>query len=485
MPHVVVVGGGIAGAATAWYLRQAAREDLPELLVTVVEGGSRVGGKLRSADLAGTTVDTGAEAILNRRPEGVDLARAVGLGDLIRHPATTAANLWSRGALRPIPAGTVMGIPGDLAALELSGVLSTSGLARVAQEPDIPGAPTEGDVAVGAYAAARLGREAVDRLVEPLLGGVYAGRADQLSLQATVPALVPYLREDPSLVRAAARAKAAAPNSDAPVFAGLDGGVAALVPKTLAASGARVRTDAMVRELRRLAGSDRPEAPLWQLVVGPTARPEIVDANGVVLACPARPASRLLADVAPAAARELGAIEYASTATVALAFPAGAVRGTPADPASGSGSGFLVPPTEPTVIKAATFASAKWPWLVERAPDLVVVRCSVGRIGEEADLHRDDDELVAAAVADLRAATGISAAPVDALVARWGGGLPQYAVGHRERVGRIRADVAAHPGLALAGAAYDGIGIPACVAGARAAATQVLDTMRCPGRMTA
>ena len=490
MPHVVVVGGGIAGAATAWYLSRAAQTDDDgnglagtgldhnRLDVTVLEGSSRLGGKLQSVELAGATVDTGAEAILNRRPEGVELAREVGLGSLIRHPAATTASLWSRDTLRQIPAGTVMGIPGDLAALELSGVLSASGLTRAAQEPEQAGDPLDDDVAVGAYARARFGPEVVDRLIEPLLGGVYAGRADLLSLRATIPALVPFLREHPSLVRAVARAKAAAPASGAPVFAGLDGGVAQLVPATLAASGARVRTNATVRELRHaVRGSG------WELVVGPTARPELVDADAVVLACPARPAGRLLATVAPTAARELAGLEYASMATVALAFPARAVAGSRSY--LGPGSGFLVPPTEPRLIKAATFSSAKWPWLTERAQGLVIVRCSIGRLGEVGELQRDDADLVGGAVADLRAATGISEEPVEAHVARWGGGLPQYVVGHQERVARIRTDVARHPGLAVAGAAYDGIGIPACIAGARTAATHVLASVRRPGRMTA
>ncbi len=486
MPHVVVIGGGVAGAAAAWYLRQGGGDALD---ITVLEGSPRLGGKLRTVELAGASVDAGAEAILNRRPEGVELARAVGLGDRIRHPQTTSASLWSRHSLRPVPAGTVMGVPADLDALAESGLLSAEGLERVRREPEIPGPTLDGDTAIGAYAAQRLGQELVDRLIEPLLGGVYAGHADQLSLRATVPALVPYLREDPSLLRAAARAKAAAPASQVPVFAGIDGGVGSLVPAVMAASGARVLTNSMVRELRRTStgtgtgtGTDIGTGPRWQLVVGPTRDPVLVEADAVVVACPARPASRLLVDVAPSAARELAGIEYASMATLAFAFPVDAIG---EGPVSLPGSGFLVPPLERRLIKAATFSSAKWGWLAERAPDVVVVRCSVGRLGEVADLQLDDSDLTSGALADLRAATGIEAPPVDVHVERWGGGLPQYAVDHQSRVERIRADVARLPGLAVAGAAYDGIGIPACVASARAAATQVLAAPAGPGRMTA
>ncbi|MGH3489119.1 MAG: protoporphyrinogen oxidase [Actinopolymorphaceae bacterium] len=468
--HVVVVGGGVTGVAAAWFLRQVGG---PDLAVTVLESSPRLGGKLHTVELAGVRVDTGAEAILNRRPEGVDLVRAVGLGERLRYAATTAASLWSRAALRPIPAGTVLGVPGDLAALRASGLLSAEGMARVEAEPDLPGAPLTDDVAIGAYAAERMGQEAVDRLVEPLLGGVYAGRSDQLSLQATVPALVPHLREDPSLLRAAAGAKAATPASDSPVFAGLAGGVGGLVPAVAGASGASIRTDATVRELRPTPGGG------WRLVVGPTRAPELVDADAVLLACPARPASRLLADVAPVAAGELAGIEYASMATIALAFPSSAV------PHTLPGSGFLVPPVEGRLIKAATFSSAKWSWMAEDAPDVVIIRCSVGRLGDVTELQRDDAALVAGAAADLRELVGVGRQPIDAHVARWGGGLPQYAVGHRARVARIRVAVGEHPGLAVAGAAYEGVGIPACVASARSAVTQLLGAADAAGTMTA
>ncbi|GAA2758161.1 protoporphyrinogen oxidase [Actinopolymorpha rutila] len=471
MREIVIVGGGIAGAAAAWFLHQAGRTDLT---VTILEGSPRIGGKLATAELAGIPVDTGAEAMLNRRPEAVDLARAVGLGDALRHPATTSASVWTRGGLRPLPAGTVMGIPADESAVADGGILGPDSIARIGAEPDEPGPPLSGDVAIGKYVERRLGREIVDLLLEPLLGGVYAGHADELSLEATVPQLAAQLRSDPSLVRAAARAKAAAPTSDAPVFAGLDGGVGRLVPAVAEASGAVVRTDTTVRALARNATG-------WELLTGPTRAPATVRADAVVLACPARPASRLLETVAPGAAADLAEIEYASMATIALAYP---VQQDSAVPADLAGSGFLVPPVERRSIKAATYSSRKWGWLAERAPGLLIVRASIGRHREEADLQRSDEELVAAARDDLAAATGIAGEPVDTLVQRWGGALPQYAVGHRARVERIRAGVAAQPGLAVAGAAYDGLGIPACVASARSAATQVLAALPAAGTMT-
>lgn len=458
MPHVIVIGAGIAGAATAWFLRSSGAD------VTVLDGAERVGGKLHTVELEGIPVDTGAEAMLNRRPEAVALAREVGLGDQLTHPATTTANLWIGNALKPIPAGTIMGIPGDLAALASSDVLTPDGLARV--EAEQPGELTE-DVAVGPFVAERLGRELVDRVVEPLLGGVYAGHADRLSLEATVPQIYALARRDPSLLHAVAQAKAAAPASDLPVFAGLDGGVGQLVPAVL--SGTNVRLGTFVRELRRAETG-------WRLVVGSRHAPEELTADAVVLACPATPAGRLLADIAPVASAELARIEYASMATIALLYRRSDFR------ADVEGSGFLVPPREGRLIKAATFSSAKWGWLSDRSGDAVVVRTSVGRLGEEADLQRTNEELATGAAADLSKAIGLGE-PIAWHVARWGGGLPQYGVGHKAAVERIRAAVAAQPGLAVAGAAYDGVGIPACIATAKAAADQVLASVGQPERM--
>ncbi|WP_460527516.1 protoporphyrinogen oxidase [Flindersiella endophytica] len=458
--NVVVVGGGVSGLATAWFLRQQA----PELDVTVLEGSDRLGGKLRTVELDGLDVDTGAEAMLNRRPEAVQLARDLGLADRLRFPVTTTAGLWTRGRVRPIPGGTLMGIPGDLDAVAETGVVSDAGLARAAEDRTAPATPFDGDIAIGTYVAERLGQEVVDQLVEPLLGGVYAGHATELSFQATVPQLAARVHTEPSLLRAAEQAKAATPASDAPVFAGLDGGVGSLIPALEAACGAKIRRNAMVRELSRTPGG-------WRLVVGPTREPEVIDADAVVLACPARPAARLLAGVAPVAAAELDRIEYASMATIALVFEASAL----AEPLQGSG--FLVPPTENRLIKAATYSSAKWGWLGEQAGGgRVVIRTSIGRHREEADLQRDDDELLSFAVADLNLAIGVKAMPVASYVQRWGGGLPQYAVGHRDLVERVRAEVARRPGLALAGAAYDGLGIPACIATAKAAATALVSS---------
>ena len=436
--RVVVVGGGLAGLTAAYALTQRGDN------VTVLEAAAHTGGKLRRAEVAGVTVDVGAEAMLNRRPEAVELARELGL-DVV-HPATTSSRIWTRGELRPLPR-SLMGVPLDLDELRRSGVLSADGMTRVADEQ--PGVDLRDDVSVGDLVASRLGGEVVDRLVEPLLGGVYAGHAHLLSARATVPQLVQLAERGPWL-------GVALPASDQPVFAGLPGGLAGLADAL--AARVDVRHGATVRELVRSGRG-------LGVVVGPTTAPELLEADAVVLATPAAPTARLLADVAPAAAAELAGIESASMVVVTFAFRAADVTGL-----EGS-SGFLVPPVEGRAIKASTFSFAKWDWVrrAGEAADVVHLRTSLGRHREEAVLQRTDDELVALSLADLADAVGLRAHPVDTHVQRWGGGLPQYAVGHLDRVARIRAAVAAVPGLAVCGAAYDGVGVPAVIGSARRA----------------
>ncbi|WP_049565182.1 protoporphyrinogen oxidase [Streptomyces sp. SBT349] len=456
--HVIVVGGGISGLAAAHRLLAAG------LRVTVLESSDRLGGKLRTGRVGGVRVDLGAESILARRPEGTELARAVGLGEALRPPAVTSAAIWTRGALRPMPQGQVMGVPSTAASL--AGVLSDAGLAQIARDAELPPLEVGEDAAVGALVAERMGREVVDRLVEPLLGGVYAGDAYRISLRSAVPKLYEMAREHDSLlaaVRAIQRQSAdRAPGE--PVFTGIDGGIGTLAEAVTAdcrAKGAALETGVAVTNLRRTARG-------WAAALGDGRS---LAADGVVLAVPAGAAARLLAAEVPAAARELSAIEYASMAIITLAFRRADLPRLP------RGSGFLVPAVDGRIIKAATFTSGKWDWAAAADPDLFVLRASVGRHGEEGPLDWDDAELVRAAVEDLGEAAGLPAKPVDTAVTRWRRALPQYTVGHAARVARVRSFLAGHPELRLCGAAYDGIGIPACIAGATRAVGDLLRTL--------
>ena len=467
---VAIIGGGIAGLAAAFLLRDSG------LAVTVLEGSPRLGGKLAVSEVAGVAVDSGAEALLARRPEGTGLIGELGLSGELQAPGTTSAGIWTRGSVRPLPRRQFMGVPADIGELAATGILSHSGLARASQDLTLPASAADGDESVTSRVAGRFGPELVDRLVEPLLGGVYAGRCEDLSFEATLPGLAQAARKHSSLAEAAAELMPSAPaargqtarSAPPPIFTTLAGGLGTLPPALAAASGATVRASAMVRELARTSTG-------WRLTVGSARSPEYLEADAVIIAVPAVPASRLLAGTADRVAAALSEIKYASMAVVTLAYPEASF------PAPVTGGGFLVPAVDGRAVKAVTFSTVKWPHLRAGGRDMHIVRCSVGRFGEDAILQRDDVELAGLAAADLADATGLRGRPADARVTRWGGGLPQYSVGHLDRVARIRAGVAAQPGLAVCGAAYDGVGIPACIATARQAVDQVLAYLGGPG----
>jgi len=466
MPRVAVIGGGVAGLSAAVRICRAR----PDVEVVLLEGADRVGGKLRRVQVGGAWVDVGAEAMLARRPEGLAAAAVAGLGTELISPLTTSALLRSRGANHGLPARTLIGVPSDVAAVRASGVLSAPALARIEAEPaGGPYPPLADDVSVGDLVAQRFGDEVVDRLVDPLLGGVYAGLARRLSLQAALPALAGRLMGGGgSLLEAAAAA--VGQSTSGPVFASLTGGLARLTEQLGAAGGFEVRLSTPVRQMRRTATG-------FELALGSVPSGQWLAADAVVVATPAGKAATLLADLAPAAAAELASIRTASMAIVTLAF---AAPGPDAPLALPAGSGMLVPAVEGLAVKAMTFSSQKWPG-VGAESGVLLLRASLGRDGEEEALQRTDAELLAVVRRELAELTWLTAEPVDSHVQRWGGALPQYAVGHLQRVARIRAEVQRVPGLAVCGASYDGVGIPACIGSAHIAADRVLAGLRQSG----
>jgi oxygen-dependent protoporphyrinogen oxidase len=428
MSRLVVVGAGITGLAAAFEWRRRRPDDE----IVVLEAGDRIGGKLHRVELAGHWYDTGPEAVLARVPEAVRLIEDLGLADRLVAPATTQASVVLPDGRHPLPEGTVLGV------------------GRVRVEADLPPLRLDGDIAVGALLRRRLGDEVVDRLVEPLLGGVYAGRADELSLCATMPALAAHLSAEGSVLAAAAAARDAGARSrgdaDGPVFATVADGIGALPEALVAASRAVVRLRTPAHGLRRTATG-------FELSVGPAATPELLTADAVLVTAPAAKAARLLGEVAPGAVEPLQGIPYASMAVVAMAFPVQDVD---------AGSGLLVPPVTGRLVKGVTVSSAKWPHLA--GGGALLVRSSVGRWRDESELQRSDEELTAAVVADVADLLDLDRpVPLETRIVRWGGGLPQYLVGHQGRVDAIRAAVSQVPGLAIAGAAFRGVGVPACI----------------------
>jgi oxygen-dependent protoporphyrinogen oxidase len=464
---VAVVGGGVTGLVAAYRLRALLG---PDARITLIEQAGRLGGKLRTVELAGTPTDVGAEAFVVRNPAAVTLVEELGLGEALVHPERSAATVRAAGRTAALPRRTFLGVPAN--AELVRPVLSAAAAARVAAEPTLPPLEITDDVAVGEVLAERFGRELVDNLVEPLLGGVYAGRADRLGLRATMPALVDALGPaGGSLIGAAARVLGAPTASDKPVFGALRGGMGVLVEELRRRAGAEVRLGLPVRELRR-TGGDTGDG--WLLEIGSPGRAEAISADAVVLAVPPPAARRLLDGVVPAAAAAFAGIEVGSMAVLSMVMPAGVTLPDT--------SGVLLAVGErhadgtPFTAKAFTHTSVKW----GGAP--VRLRASIGRVGETDLLRRDDADLLAAVRADLRELTGIAAAPADWTVTRWGGGLPQYGVGHTAAVSAIERAVGEVAGLAVAGASFRGVGIPACVDSARSAADRVAEHLMAHNR---
>jgi oxygen-dependent protoporphyrinogen oxidase len=501
-----VVGGGIAGLAAAWELVSGAAAtdrvdpatvDVPTVDVHVLEAGDRVGGVLRSTGFAGRQVDLGADAFLARRPEATALCTELGLRDRLVPVGASGASIWARGRLRTMPDGLLVGVPTHWLPLARSGILTPRESLRAARDLLVPALGTGmdfGDRAVGPIVADRLGLAVVERLVDPLVGGIHAGGVDDLSAAATFPQLLAAAHQGGSLMRRLGQARSAAVvavggtgggtgGGQSPVFWSLPDGTASLateLSEALVARGVTIHTGAAVEALEHhraptvAHGRDPATGPGrdgWRIALGGAGAQEV---DGVVLAVPAGEAATLLAPHAPRAADLLGTIEYASVAVITVSVDRASV-GHPLE-----GTGFLIPRTtrfdgRPALVTGCTFLSRKWPHLARGDDELL--RMSVGRFGDERHRSLDDDELTAAAFGELARVLDIWGGPTAVQVTRWDRAFPQYRVGHLMRIARLERDIAAVGGLAIAGAALRGVGIPACIGSGRAAAAQVRDAL--------
>jgi len=496
-PLVAVIGGGMAGLSAAWELVTGADGAAPR--VVVLEAGPRLGGKVRSTEFCGRTVDLAADAFLARRPEATTLCDELGLTDALVAPGASGASLWSRGRLRMMPDGVNLGVPTRAWPMIRSGILGPAGLVRAGLDLVLPHAGDPGataDRSVGDIVGSRLGHQVVERLVDPLVGGIHAGGVDDLSAESTFPPLLAADRRPGSLIRAlrqpagpgqAPSAPRPVPGAaPPPVFWSLEGGNARLpaeLAAALAARGVAAHTGVAVESMERLPGGGT--GATWRLALagdaagvagseGPSDSLRALDVDAVVVAVPAGQASGLLGDHAPVASSLLADIELASVTVITLSMPAGAIRSPLV------GTGFLVPRTSPVagrtaLITGCTYLSRKWSGLAR--PEDELVRLSVGRLGDDRPDSLDDDELTSTVVAELSAVLDVAAPPRASLVTRWHGAFPQYRVGHLDRTATIEQAVAELPGVAVAGSTYRGVGIPAVVGNGRTAARTVLASL--------
>lgn len=476
----MVVGGGVAGLTAALELAEGGAA------VTVVEAADRFGGKIITSRRDGLVIEGGADSFLSSKPAGLALCDRLGIADRLVNSRVEDRRtfVWSRGRLRELPEGLVLGSPARAWSLLRSGLLSPAGAARLLADVAVPrpdrrpGGP-DAEETIAQFFTRRLGGEAYARVVEPLLAGIHAGDATRLSLPATFPRFIDMERRHGGLVRATLAARLPKPRRATAPPGGPGGPVgpvgpvpAGRTPFVSFRSGMAELIEALVARLESLGADLRPRQ-----AVG-TVRPVdggyevalagegILAAAAVVFATPAPVTAGLLRSLSPAAAMLLEEIEHASTATVSLAYRADDVGTPPA------GYGFVVPRAEGRQLLAGTWGSNKWPG---RTPaGQVLLRGYVGGIGREAVLDAADDGIVDLVRAELAALAGIGGTPIHSEVHRYPAGMPQYTVGHLSRVERIRATLALCPGLAVTGAAYGGVGIPDCIADGLATARAVL-----------
>ena len=450
-PRVAVVGAGITGLAAAYRLRELS----PDADVVVFERSERPGGKILTLETEDGIDEAGPDSFLARDPIVEDLCRALGLGDDLAPPAVFGAKVWRDGSLASLPPSTY-GIPASPAAALRAEPLGWMGRVRALGDVILPGPLRGSDLSVGALVRRRFGAQVLNRLVDPLLAGTRAGDPDSMSLAAALPAIDEVARRHRSVMKGLNdEGHTARP----PPFLGLRRGMRTLVERLAAEGGAHVRTADEVLAIGRADGR----------YVVRTASGNDLDVAGVIVTTPPYDAARLLDRLSPRSARLLATIRYASVASVSLTYPSDAMHVPPRT------SGVLVARDTGLTISALTWTSAKWP---DRArPGRQTVRCFVGRSGEHPALELDDDTLAVACSADVARITGTRAQPGSSAVTRWSKGLPQYEVGHVDRVTRIEEELGSFPAIAVAGAGYRGSGLPDCVRQGFSAAEAVASTL--------
>lgn len=457
MRRLAILGGGISGLAAALRVVEAREQLGLPIEVTLFERAPRAGGCIQTLQDSGFTMELGPDSLLADKPAAKSLLRRLNLDDdlVAMRPEYRGSRIVLHGRLRPIPSEFRFFTPTSLPALLRSGIFSPAGIARAALEPFIPPRKDGGDESLASFVTRRFGREVLERLAQPLIGGIYSGDPQRLSMEATLPQFLEMERTHGSLLRAmAARGRSSAA---APQLLSLRGGLQRIVDAILARITAVVRRSCEVQAVSRTGG-------VWTIAL---ADGSTVNADALICALPAYVAARVLRGVDAELAQLLEGIRYNSIATVNLAYERADLPPLPATP------GFVVPAIEGRRITAATISTQKYP---ERSPaDGTLLRAFIGGALQPELVELPDAQLAQIARDEFADLLGITAEPRFALTRRWLRLLPEYGVGHVSRVASIEQRARAISGLSLAGSAYHGVGIPDCVATGEAAANVILE----------
>ncbi len=444
MPGVVIIGGGISGLSTAYYLAKRGTGS------TIIESRSRLGGVIQTEHVDGCTIEAGPDSFISAKPAALELIRELGLVDNVigSNDYSRKTFVWKHGKLVPLPEGLMMMVPTRIMPLVTTGLLSWSTKVRMGLELLRAPKPHDRDESVAEFIEEHYGAEAVDYLAEPLLSGIYGGNPRDLSVTAVLPRFVTLSRQYGSLTRGVLAERAKATNNHgapAPLFRTLKGGLGQMIDALTQSIDGKVE----VRQARAQAVERAGDGFRVRLDGG------WLDAGHVVIACEAHSGALLLTGVDARLAGLLGTIAYSSSMTVALSFTAADFPRLP------EGHGFLVPKKERRRLMACTWVGAKFPYRVPEGA--VVARCFLGGTDNAAVLDESDATITAAVLEELQQIAGFRAQPKFVRIFRWPSSMAQYTVGHPQRVAEIEARVKAIPGLHLAGNAYEGIGIPDCI----------------------
>lgn len=437
-----MIGGGVTGLAAAYFLSRSR----PGTEITLLESSDRLGGKVLTRTVRGAFAETGPDSIVARNTLITELCHEIGLSESIIHPKSSTSYLWARRKLRPLPPNIFAGYPsGGIGPLARSGIISLPGLIRMASEPLIPRTTVGSDISVGELTARRFGNEFKTKLVDPLIGGIMSCSSDELSAREILPQLYSIARDNRSVLTASRRARRHGPP---PKFFSFMQGTSEIITRLDAATGG------VKKLLNRRVEAILPDNGRWLVKSGTLE----VESDALILTLPANAASSLLAKAAPELASILASFRYTSVATIVLAYDS-------ADFNPGlEGSGFLVPEGEGLLMTGCSWLSSKWS--NAEADRTALLRCFVGKLGDERWKAMSDEELVGRMQLELKKLINISGSPLETLVTRWESAFPVYGVGHRDLVSRARS--LCPEGLYLAGAAYGGVGISSCIADAKA-----------------